>query len=189
MKLGDNRIQKKCKRYDIPYHGHELTFGCCRGKPLLRSRLFCDYLVKAIRLAQKKHHFDLWAYVFMPEHVHLLIYPTQPTYSTSLILKSIKQSVARRAVNWLKVNQPGVLETLKTGQKYEKLRFWQDGGGYDRNIFSHKAAFNCVHYIHMNPVKRSLVESPDQWYYSSYRQMHQEETGPLEICLRHFQQR
>ncbi len=124
----------------------------------------------------------------MPEHVHLLIYPTDVSYSISAILKSIKQSTARRAIAWLRGNKPAALDTLKTGQKYEKIRFWQDGGGYDRNIFSHKAAFNSVHYIHMNPVKRSLVESPNEWYYSSC-QMHQDGTGPLEICLEHFPRR
>ncbi|RKY06672.1 MAG: hypothetical protein DRP56_06985, partial [Planctomycetota bacterium] len=47
-----------------------------------------------------KHGFDIWAFVLMPEHVHLLIYPTDVSYSISAILKSIKQSTARRAIAW-----------------------------------------------------------------------------------------
>ncbi len=31
------------------------------------------------------------------------------------------------------------------------------------------AGFSFRHYIHKNPVKRELVDSPEKWEYSSYR--------------------
>ena len=190
MELKDaDKIEKRCKRYDVPGHGHELTFSCYRRIPLLKNTTFSDYLAEAVRAAQHTHSFDVWAYVFMPEHLHLLIYPTQEIYSISAILKSIKQSVSRRAINWLRQHRPEVLERLKTGQKYGTYRFWQDGGGYDRNIFTHAAAIHSVRYIHTNPVKRGLVHWPQEWYYSSYRQMHSQGDGPLDINLNHFPRR
>jgi len=123
-----DKIEKRCKRYNVPGHGHELTFSCYRRMPLLNNPTFCGYLAEAVRSAQKTHLFDVWAYVFMPEHLHLLIYPTQETYSISAILKSIKQSVSRKGLGWLRQHRPEVLERLKTGQKHETLRFWQDDG-------------------------------------------------------------
>ena len=182
-------FEKRCKRYNVPGHGHELTFSCFGRLPLLKNPTFCDYLAEAVRAAQHTHRFDVCAYVFMPEHLHLLIYPTQEVYSISEILKSIKQSVSRRAINWLRQRRPDVLECLKTGQKHQTLRFWQDGGGYDRNIFTHAAATNSVRYIHANPVRRGLVQWPQEWYYSSYRQMHGQGDGPLDINLNHFPKR
>ena len=184
-----SKVEKHCKRYNVPGHGHELTFSCYRRLPLLSHSLFCDDLADAVRLAQQTHSFDVWAYVFMPEHLHLLIWPRQEVYSVSAILKSIKQSVSRKAIRWLRQHRPDMIERLATGQKHETLRFWQDGGGYDRNIFTHAAALCSVRYIHSNPVKRGLVQWPHQWYYSSYRQMHGQGDGPLEICLNHFPRR
>jgi putative transposase len=186
MELKDNTVEKLCKRYNVPNHGHELTFSCYHRLPLLQNRLFCEYLVEAIVSAQQSHGFDVWAYVFMPEHVHLMFCPIRQPYSISAILKSIKQSVSRRAINWLRQHQPDIIGQLTTGQKHEKVRFWQDGGGYDRNIFSYKAARNCVYYIHHNPVKRGLAQQPSQWYYSSYNQMYKKGESPLAVSLRYF---
>ncbi len=161
---------KKCKRYDIPGHAHELTFSCYRGLPLLKSTVFRHFVYEAIRKAMEKHYFDLWAYVLMPNHVHLLIYPSVNPYSISAILKSIKQSSGRKAVNWFRTNRPDYLRNLSTGQKHDHFRFWQDGGGYDRNVTTKKVALNSIGYIHLNPVRRKLVEHPKEWYDSSYRQ-------------------
>lgn len=184
-----DKIEKRCQRYNVPGHGHEMTFSCYHRMSLLENPTFSGYLAEAVRSAQKTHRFDVWAYVFMPEHLHLLIYPTQETYSISAILKSIKQSVSRKGLAWLRQHWPEVLERLKIGQTHESLRFWQDGGGYDRNIFTHAAAFHSVQPIHTNPVKRGLVQWPQEWYYSSYRQMHGQGDGPIEINLNHFPRR
>ena len=39
----------------------------------------------------------LWAYVFMPDHVHLLCKPRSYPYDISLFLESVKVSVTRKA--------------------------------------------------------------------------------------------
>ena len=81
-----------------------------------------------------RHAFDLWAYVFMPDHVHLVIYPRCDDYSISRILLSIRQPVARKAIAYLKVHHPEGLRAMATGQRARPYHFWQKGGGYDRNI-------------------------------------------------------
>ena len=53
------------------------------------------------------HDFDLWAYVLMPEHVHLLIYPKADDYSISAILTDIKQPVTRKALKYIRTHSPG----------------------------------------------------------------------------------
>ena len=69
------------------------------------------------------------------------------------------------------------------------FRFWQAGGGYDRNIISYKAARNSVNYIHLNPVRRKLVETPRLWEYSSFIQYMDGCKGEIEISLRYFPRR
>ena len=161
-------ITKKCKRYNIPGHAHELTFSCYTNRKFLLSARTCQWLIESIEMARKKHNFSLWAYVFMPDHVHLLINPMNEEYSISGILKDIKADTARKAVAYLKENNPSGLSQLSTGQKYRKYRFWQKGGGYDRNITKEKTLTDSVRYIHNNPVRKTLVDEPGKWYYSSY---------------------
>jgi putative transposase len=116
----------------------------------------------------------------------MLIFPTVRDYSVSNIAKSIKQSTSRKAINWLKQNKSEFLKKITVGQKYERHRFWQDGGGYDRNIFTYKAARSSVDYMHQNPVRRKLVESPHLWEYSSFLYWQKSVEGPIDVCLTKF---
>ncbi len=42
----------------------------------------------------------------------------------------------------------------------QAVRFWQRGGGYDRNIHTAEELWEKITYIHRNPVKRKLVHAP-----------------------------
>jgi len=127
--LSEEIHRKKCHRYNIPGHAHELTFSCYKRRAFLTDDTFRLYLVESIIRAKSIHQFDLWAYVFMPEHVHLLIWPRNQIYSISEILLSIKQSVSRKALLYLRKYNPQKLKLMETGQKHTLYRFWQDGGG------------------------------------------------------------
>ena len=63
----------KVTHYDIPGHAHFLTFSCYRRLPLLGKDRSRWWFVQALEKARRRHHFDPWAWVLMPEHVHLLI--------------------------------------------------------------------------------------------------------------------
>ncbi len=177
---------KRCHRYNVTGNAHELTFSCYNNRPFLLAERICKYLVDSIISSRKKHQFDLWAYVFMPNHVHLLLCPNKPQYSISGILLSIKQPVSRKAVNFLKKNNPDGLKCLATSQQCRPYRFWQKGGGYDRNITKVKAIIDLVRYIHNNPVRKGLVENAEQWYYSSAANWENIKQGPIPIDFDSF---
>ena len=46
-------------------------------------------------------------------------------------------------------------------------RFWQRGAGYDRNLWTPKHIWKAIDYIHLNPVRRKLVEKAVHWKWSS----------------------
>ena len=180
MRVGDS-YRKKCKRHNIAGHAHELTFSCSHNRPFLLSERTRSYRADAIAVARNRHDFDLWAYVLMPEHVHLLICPRTQVYSVSQILRSIKQSVSRRATIYLRQNNPEGLQSLATGQKRSVYRFWRAGGGYDRNMVSVETILNVVRYIHDNPVRRGLVQHANDWPYSSARDWDGAGNGPIPV--------
>jgi len=181
------RTQRKTRRnYDEPGDAHELTFSCFKMRPFLTSDRTCQYLADAIVRARTLHAFDVWAYVFMPEHVHLLIWPTREEYSIAAIRKSIKQSVARKALRYLRRQNPGGLKQLATGHVGLPYQFWMEGGGYDRNAVYPKSLSSMVDYIHNNPVESGLVDSADEWYWSSFRQWEGMGDGPVSLDLDSF---
>lgn len=76
---GDNRVHLQA--IYTPGHSHELTFSCFRRFAFLKAERTCQWLADAIQTARVKHSFDLWAYVFMPDHVHLIVHPRLPEYA------------------------------------------------------------------------------------------------------------
>jgi len=136
--------RKTCKRYNTPGDAHALTFSCFRRQPFLSKDGSRRWLMEAIDRARVKLRFHVWAYVIMPEHAHLLLWPTQPEYDISEILKSIKQSVAKRAVIFVRREAPQFLVRMEDRQPSGEVhyRFWQRGGGYDRNVFEPMTVFD-----------------------------------------------
>ena len=151
-----------------PGHAHELTFTCFHSYPFLRAERTCEWLADTVNAARKELDFQLWAYVFMPEQVHLLVYPNQPGYDMSMVLKAIKEPVARKAIQHLREYAPEWLPriTVKHGRRTAR-RFWQAGGGFDNNATEPAVILRMIEYIHGNPVRRQLVAKPEDWKWSS----------------------
>ena len=183
MELEDGTVRKLLRRFNLPFHAHELTFSCYRRLPLLSKDRTRQWFVEALDAARQKHDVALWAYVVMPEHAHVLVFPRREEYAIGEFLKSVKQSVARKATIYLRKNSPGWLERLKvtwpTGRV--EYRFWQQGSGFDREIFNPEAVWASIKYLHRNPVRRGLVACPMDWMWSSARWYGGERDGQLRI--------
>jgi len=177
--------RKRVKTYNIPNHAHFLTFSCYRRMPLLTNDCWRTWLAEAVREACERHTTALWAYVFMPEHVHLLVKPRRETYDVSHFRKSLKQALAKRVVNSLKKERAPLLEKLRVQERPGKwcYRFWQEGPGHDKNIWTIDKAVEKARYCHRNPVTRGLVKDPAQWRWSSFRwiEMNDRRNAPLNI--------
>jgi REP-associated tyrosine transposase len=156
--------------YNIPGHAHELTFSCYRRCPFLRADRCCQWLADAIQAGRESQSFWLWAFVFMPDHVHLIIYPYQKEYDVGRILEAIKRPVGEKAIEHLRSTASPWLArvTRQRGSRTERL-FWQSGGGYDRNITSPKTLLRMIDYTHENPLRKQLVTDPHDWTWSSAR--------------------
>ncbi len=160
--------RKTCKRYNNPGEAHALTFSCFRRQTFLGKGRSRNWLIDAINRAREKLAFHVWAYVIMPEHAHLLIWPTQAAYDISKILKAIKKSVANRALAFVRHEAPDFLKNMEDRQPNGQThyRFWQRGGGYDRNLFEPRTVFQQIEYMHNNPVRRGLCQTPEDWLWS-----------------------
>ncbi|MBI2823455.1 MAG: transposase [Planctomycetia bacterium] len=156
------------RHYDEAGHAHFLTFSCYARLPLLSRDRTRHWFLRSLASAREKHSFDLWAWVIMPEHAHLLIWPRERGYRVAAILADIKRPVAQRAIAWLRERHSPFLERLTVRQgNRTRARFWQAGPGQDRNVYEPEAALTIVEYIHHNPVRRGLVRNVVDWQWSS----------------------
>jgi putative transposase len=187
MSLGGQRqqkpLRKRCRRENVPGDAHVLTFSCFQRRPFLSRDRTRRWVLDALAAARDKQGFDLWACVIMPEHVHVLLLPREDPYSVSSILASIKLPVSRRAEHYVRVNAPQFLEQMTEHRPGGRttIRFWQAGGGYDRNIRSPRYVWETIDYLHANPVRRGLCASPTDWRWSSAVGYEDERAGPLRL--------
>jgi len=57
-------------------------------------------------------------------------------------------------------------------------------GFHDFNVRSDRKGIEKLRYMHRNPVKRGLVEQPEQWRLSSFRAYYYREHGPVRVNFR-----
>ena len=175
MSEGLRRPHSRCKCCDASNPAHYLTFSCYRRRPLLADEALSRWLCDALGAARSKVAFDLWAWVAMPEHAHLLVWPREGT-SVSEVLRQVKLPVARKALVQIQHGDERLAAQMlhhRNGQR-ASYRLWQRGGGYDRNIWTAAEVREKIEYIHANPVRRGLVEHPRQWRWSSWHAWHGE---------------
>jgi putative transposase len=159
------RRRRSCNE---PGHAHELTFTCYRRSKFLAAERTCQWLAESIGDSRACLEFDLWGFVFMPEHVHLVVHPRRDDHEMAKILSAIKEPVGRRAMRFLEERAPEWLPRLtrRRGERVERL-FWQSGGGFDRNIVEPRTLMAVLDYVHMNPVRRGLAARASDWRWSS----------------------
>jgi len=175
--------RKTCKRFNTPGDAHTLTFSCFRRQAFLSKERSQNWFIDGVDRARQKHPFHLWAYVIMSEHAHLLIWPTELEYDISALLNSLKQSVAKRALLYVRREAPNFLPRMEDRQPNGDVhyRFWQRGGGYDRNVVEPTTVYQQIDYIHNNPVRRGLCDKPEDWHWSSAADYAGVGAGPLRL--------
>jgi len=169
--------RKRVRHFDEPGHAHELTFSCDRRLPLLTRDGWMDLLAQRIDAAIQRHDFRLIGFVFMPEHIHLVVLPGSPAATVAELLYGIKRPFSFRVKQLLQLSQDRLLEELTVRERPGKqcVRFWQEGPGYDRNLTSREAVLTALDYFHQNPVVRGLCNSAAEWRWSSWRHYHDPE--------------
>ncbi len=110
-----------------------------------------DYLVYVTRLKRyyKRYNFFLYAYTLMPNHIHLLIEISETPLSKTM--QGIQQSY-----------------TSYFHRKYKSVGHLFQGRYKAILCQQEKYLLELVRYIHLNPIRASLVKNPDEYKWSSH---------------------
>ena len=120
------------KRFQRAEALHFITFSCFHRLPFLEVPGPKETVEAVLEQTRARHQARVYAYVLMPEHVHLLI-NEPPFIVVAQFLKALKQIASRK----LRGNRP---------------QFWQPRY-FDANIRGETARSEVIRYIHRNPVK------------------------------------
>jgi putative transposase len=156
---------------------HFITCSCYRRLPLLNSARSRDRFLSILEQTRERYKFVVVGYVVMPDHVHLLM--TEPDVgSPSTVMQVLKQLAARALL--AKRKRRNRRQGNLFGEESARRAFWQPRF-YDFNVGTRKKRVEKLRYMHRNPVKRRLVESAEQWRWSSYRFYLLDEAGPVRV--------
>jgi REP-associated tyrosine transposase len=111
-----------------------------------------DYLfyLECLRAGLRRYAVKLHAYVLMTNHVHLLLTPSDET-GISRLLQHI-----------------GRLYVLYVNKTYRRSGTLWEGRHKSSLVDAEHYLLACYRYIEMNPVAAGMIETPDQYRWSSY---------------------
>jgi putative transposase len=161
-------MPSRLKRYQEDGQLHYVTFTCYHRIQYLNSASARDVFEQTLERVRRWYGLYIFGYVVMPEHVHLLL--SEPERSSlAMALKMLKQISSRKLhkMGVHKMGGPRFRPPLaKRGEQVDQP-VWQKRY-YDFNVFSDHKRIEKLRYMHWNPVKRGLVEKPEDWKWSSY---------------------
>ena len=159
---------------DSPYI-HFVTFGVDKRRQLLDMdvprEIFLDVLSHQLASFSAK----CIGFVVMPEHVHLLIwFPGEGQLSK--FMHGLKRMSSFRIRKWLSEQELNYFDGVESN-----TRFWTPKY-YSFEIENARKLEEKLEYIHLNPVRRGLVDQAVKWNWSSAKWyfLHEEAGVPID---------
>ena len=134
--------------------------------PVFKSDTIKLITCQAIDEARQSGGFLVFAYVIMPDHLHLL---TDCPNTSADVLRRLKGLTARRVINFLKEHdyQSSLMKLRHSEWKRKHSHsLWQQEKNV-LSIFSEGMFMQKVNYIHQNPVRAEMVERAVDYRWSS----------------------
>ena len=169
--------QKRIYFKDACYFITNKTFN---NFPYFKEKIFCDLFVENLRLCKRLKQFQLYGWVLIYDHFHLLVQP-EDKWNISEVMRSLKTNFSC-TLNRIIHPEGAVTSPRLQGIYYNKLDFfdyqkrfnqkypnnhsfpsfqWQKSF-YDHYIRNENDFMYHLEYIEHNPVKHGL---PDDWPY------------------------
>jgi len=124
-----------------------ITICCSDHQPHFVSTSLCENSIELLRREGSTASFQVVAYCFMPDHLHLLLESTTPSCNLIRFIKLFKQ---------------------KSGFEFAQVtrrKLWQRHF-YDHILRSQDAPISVAYYIWLNPVRAGLCIAPQDYPYS-----------------------
>ena len=134
----------------------------------------CDIVIDSLRFCQQNKGLEVYAFVVMSNHIHLLI--RSETGKLSNTIKEIKSFTAKKILEAVNTETESRREWLlnlfefsaKQHKRNEKYQVWTHEN-HAEIAYSNRFINSKINYIHENPVRAGIVERAEDYLYSSAR--------------------
>jgi putative transposase len=133
-----------------------------------RFQILADSLI----YCQKNKGLNLYAYVFMLNHIHLIA--SAPDMIA--FVRDFKKFISKEMQKNIIAFEPNILRLFQTSEN--QYEFWQKTN-MPQIIESDKFIQQKINYIHHNPVSKQYVKNPEDWVWSSANPDSEIRTIPL----------
>jgi len=140
---------------------------------LFTRRLYSDFIIENLAYCQQHKKLNVYAYVLMTNHLHLVA--NVEDGSLSDVLRDFKTYTSKELFKLIETNpvesrKEWILKSFERAGNQNKLnkyhQLWQNGN-YPVLLYSADVIQQKIDYIHENPVKAGFVGSAHEFWYSS----------------------
>jgi putative transposase len=145
-----------------------ITAGAKDRLPVFRTDSIKTIFSAALDEARRSAGFLIFAYVIMPDHLHVI---TSGARKPSDTLRFIKGVASRRIIQHLKDGSfHASLEKLRGAGKADRHEYTLCERHSNVMLLTAESTFmERVHYLHQNPVRAGLVKRAEDYRWSSVR--------------------
>ncbi len=119
-----------------------------------------NILAESLQYCQKHKGLEIFAYVFMINHIHLIARAPD----LIRVLCDFKKFTPREILKNITSTEPGVDDLFP--KRNGKYKFWEETN-FPKLIEAEDFLEQKADYIHHNPVRKQYVLEPQRWYWSS----------------------
>ena len=159
------------------YATYFLTFTVVGWVDLFTRKVCKDIIISSFDYCQKSKGLLVHAYVIMESHVHLIVTASKQSSGLSNIVRDMKKYTSNRLIEWIfqsgKESRRNWLKMVLTyhakfNTNNSKYQIWQQYNKPKVCLFP-KFTNQKIDYIHRNPVVAGIVDTPEDYVYSSAR--------------------
>jgi putative transposase len=167
-----------------------VTFTVIQWLDVFTRNEYKNIFIESLRYCQKQKKLEVWAYVIMTSHVHLIVGRNgEPALQD--IVRDIKKFTSFKIVEAIKNNPQESRRELfmwlfeKAGKENvnnKRYQFWQQNN-QPIELNTNDKFDRYLNYIHMNPVVAGIVLAPEDFLYSSALNYSSRPEAVLDILL------
>ena len=169
-------------KFKNPTAAYFVSFATVYWIEVFTRQDYFSILEEAIIHCRAEKGMEVFAYCFMPSHVHLIF--RSENEDPSGLLRDFKGFTARKMLKAIEENpQESRKEWIlwmmeragKKNSNVSKRQFWQQHNK-PIELWTGKVIKQKIDYLHNNPVEQGFVTDPVDWKYSSERNYADDET-------------
>jgi len=145
---------------------HFVTFTVHQWVDVFTRSAYVDELLANLSYCQAHKGLEIFAWVVMSNHIHLIIRAKNENLSD--VIRDFKKYTAKSIYRQI-INNPEESRKvwlMKVLSYEDRIWFWEEGY-HGEEVFSMKFYDTKVNYIHMNPVRAGIVEKEEDYINSS----------------------